>query len=225
MKKITVLALSAALFAAACKEAKTDNVSTSTEQTVAAEKSATYNIDAAASTVKWTAYHKGGLNPRFGTMKAEGSLTAENGALTSGNLTSDVNSLTTDPASVDPAKSEGKKSTDLDAHLKSADFFDVAKYPSVKFAVTKVVELPADADKSKVEGANKLVSGNLTLKDKTVNVNFPAKVDVTDSQVNIVSKFTVNRADWGLTYGAEGNPADWMISKDIDLDLNIVAKK
>lgn len=225
MKKITVMAMAAALFAVACKENKTDNVTTAAEQTVAAEKGSTYHVDGTATTVKWTAYHKGGLNPRFGIMKAEGSLTAENGALTSGNLTSDVNSLTTDPKSVDPATSEGKTSVDLDTHLKSADFFDAAKYPAVKFAITKVEELPADADKSKVEGANKLVSGNLTLKDKTLNVSFPAKVEVTDNQVSVVSKFTVNRADWGLTYGAEGNPADWMISKDIDLDLNIVAKK
>lgn len=225
MKKITVLALSTMLFAAACKENKTDSATTTTEQTVAAEKGAAYNVDTAATTVKWTAYHKGGLNPRFGTMKAEGALTAENGALTSGNLTSDVNSLTTDPKAVDPAKSEGKTSVDLDKHLKSADFFDVAKYPAVKFAITKVEDLPANADKSKVEGANKQVSGNLTIKDKTVNVTFPAKVEVTENQVSVLSKFTVNRADWGLTYGAEGNPADWMISKDIDLDLNIVAKK
>lgn len=225
MKKLTVLALSTALFAVACKENKTDNATTTTEQTVANEKGATYNVDAAASTVKWTAYHKGGLNPRFGTMKTEGSLTAENGALTSGTLTSDVNSLTTDPKAVDPAKSEGKTSVDLDKHLKSADFFDVAKFPNVKFAVTKVEDLPATAEKSKVEGANKLVSGNMTIKDKTVNVSFPAKVEVTENQVNIISKFTVNRADWGLSYGAEGDPKDWMISKDIDLDLNIVAKK
>lgn len=223
MKKLTVLALSTALFAVACKENKTDSATTTTEQTVAAEKGATYNVDAAASSVKWTATHKGGMKPRFGTMKTAGTLTAENGALTSGTLTSDVNSLTTDPSSV--AASEGKKSTDLDTHLKSPDFFDAAKYPTVKFAITKVEDLPATADKSKVQGANKLVSGNMTIKDKTINVSFPAKVDVTDNQVSIVSNFTVNRAEWGLSYGAEGDPKDWMISKDIDLDLNIVAKK
>lgn len=225
MKKLTVLALSATLFAVACKETKADTATTATEQTVATEKGATYNVDAAASTLKWTAYHKGGLNPRFGTMKTEGTLTADNGALTSGTLTSDVNSLTTDPKAVDPAKSEGKTSVDLDNHLKSPDFFDVAKYPSVKFAITKVEDLPATAEQSKTEGANKLVSGNLSIKNKTVNVSFPAKVDVTENGVNIVSKFTINRADWGLAYGAEGDPKDWMISKDVDLDLNIIAKK
>lgn len=225
MKKLTVLALSAALFAVSCKENKTDTATTTVEQTVAVEKGATYNVDPAASVVKWTAYHKGGLNPRFGTMKTDGTLTAENGTLNSGNLSSETTSLVVDSTSVDPSTTEGKTHKDLETHLKSADFFDVAKYPTVKFAITKVEDLPATADKSKVEGANKLVSGNLTIKDKTVNVSFPAKVDVTDNQVNIVSHFTADRSAWGLSYGAEGDPKDWMISKDFDLDLNIVAKK
>ena len=224
MKKGLVLALSAALFIVSCKENKTDNVTTSTEQTVAESTGDNFTVNTDSSTVKWTAYHKGGLNPRFGTMKTTGTLAAEGGNLTSGTLNSDVNSLLTDPKSVDPAQSEGKTSVDLDTHLKSADFFDVAKYPTVKFEITKVEDLAAGTE-SKVEGANKTVSGNLTIKDKTVNVTFPAKVNVTDSEISLVSKFTINRADWGLAYGTDGDPKDWMISKDVDLDLNIVAKK
>lgn len=224
MKKLSILALSAAMFVVACKENKTDSTTTSAEQTVAAAKGETFNVNAENSTVKWTAYHKGGLNPRFGTTITTGTLSAENGQLTSGTLNSDINTLVTDPKAVDPAKSEGKTSADLDAHLKSADFFDVAKYPNVKFDITKVEDFPAGTE-SKTEGANKQISGNLTIKDKTVNVTFPAKVDVTDKQISVVSKFTINRADWGLSYGTDGDPKDWMISKDIDLDLNIVANK
>src|SRR5690606_37744060 len=124
---------------------------------------------------------------------------------------SDINSLVTSPESVDPAMSDGKTSADLDAHLKSADFFDVEKYPSVKFDITKVEDLAAGTE-SKTVGANKTVSGNLTIKGKTVNVTFPAKVEVTENQANLESKFTINREDWGLAYGAEGDPKDWMIS-------------
>lgn len=224
MKKLSILAISAALFAVACKENKTDTVTTGTEQEAAQQAGATYTVATDSSTVKWTAYHKGGLNPRFGTMKTEGSLTAENGNLTSGTLTSNVASLTTDPKAVDPAASEGKTSVDLDGHLKSADFFDAEKYPSVKFEITKVEDLAAGTE-SKTEGANKTVSGNLTIKDKTVNVSFPAKVEVSENQISLVSKFTINRADWGLAYGTEGDPKDWMISKDVDLELNLVANK
>lgn len=225
MKKLSILALSAVLFVAvSCKESKTDTASTSTEQKAAEHSGETLNINTDATTVKWTAYHKGGLNPRFGTMKATGTLSVENGNITSGTLESDVNTLTTDPSSVDPASTDGKTSVDLDGHLKNADFFDVAKYPTVKFQITKVEDLAAGTE-SKVAGANKTVSGNLTIKDKTVNVSFPAKVEVTANHASVVSKFTINRQDWGLTYGTDGDPKDWMISQDVDLELNIVANK
>ncbi len=224
MKKLSILALSAVLLAVSCKESKTDTVTTATEQAVAEQTGETFTVNTDSTTVKWTAYHKGGLNPRFGTTKTAGTFSVENGNLVSGSLTSDLNTLTTDPAAVDPAMSDGKTSADLDGHLKSADFFDTAKYPSVKFDITKVEELAAGTE-SKVAGANKTVSGNLTIKDKTVNVSFPAKVEVTENGLTLVSNFTINRQDWGLAYGTEGDPKDWMISQEVDLDLNVVAGK
>lgn len=212
------------MFAASCKESKTDTATVATEQAVAETAGETYTVNTDSSVVNWTAYHKGGLNPRFGTTKTTGTFSVENGNLISGSLVSDINTLTTSPEAVDPTMNDGKTSADLDGHLKSADFFDVAKYPNVKFDITKVEDLAAGTE-SKVEGANKLISGNLTIKDKTVNVTFPAKVDVTESNVNVLSKFTINRQDWGLAYGTEGDPKDWMISQEVDLELNIVAAK
>ena len=224
MKKLSILALSAVLLAVSCEEAKADTVTTASEQAVAENTGETFTVNTDSTTVKWTAYHKGGLNPRFGTTKTAGTFSVENGNLVSGSLTSDLNTLTTDPAAVDPKLSEGKTSADLDAHLKSADFFDTAKYPSVKFDITKVEDLAAGTE-SKVAGANKTVSGNLTIKDKTVNVSFPAKVEVTENGLTMVSNFTINRQDWGLAYGTEGDPKDWMISQEVDLELNVVAGK
>ncbi|AYO58387.1 hypothetical protein CO230_09800 [Chryseobacterium sp. 6424] len=224
MKKLSVLALSVFLFAASCKESKTDTATVATEQAVAENTGDTFTVNTDSSTVNWKAYHKGGLNPRFGFTKTTGTLSVENGNLTSGSLVSDINTLTTSPDAVDPTMNDGKTSADLDGHLKSADFFDVAKYPNVKFDITKVEDLAAGTE-SKVEGANKTISGNLTIKDKTVNVTFPAKVEVTGNTVNLTSKFTINRQDWGLAYGTEGDPKDWMISQEVDLELNIVAAK
>ena len=224
MKNLSILAISAFLFAVSCKESKTDNATTSTEQTAAESKGENFTVNTDSSIVKWTAYHKGGLNPRFGTTKTTGTFSVENGNLASGSLTSDINTLLTDTKAVDPKASEGKTSADLDGHLKSADFFDVAKYPTVKFDITKVEDLAAGTE-SKTVGANKTVSGNLTIKDKTVNVTFPAKVEITENNVTVDSKFTINRQDWGLTYGAEGDPKDWMISQEVDLELHIVAGK
>lgn len=224
MKKLSVMALAASLFIVSCKESTTDTATTATEQLAAAHQGETFAINTDSTVVKWTAYHKGGLNPRFGTMKTSGTLSADNGNLTAGNLKSEVSTLVTNPAAVDPSITDGKTSADLDAHLKSADFFDAEKYPEVKFEITKVTDL-APGTETKTAGANKTVSGNLTIKDKKVNVTFPAKVEVTDNQISLFSKFTINRQDWGLAYGAEGDPKDWMISQEIDLGLHVVANK
>jgi len=112
----------------------------------------------------------------------------------------------------------------LDAHLKSADFFDVAKYPTAKFEITKVGPFDAAQGKSVVADATNTVSGNLTIKDKTVNVTFPAKITFNGDEVTFYSKFTIQRQDWGLTYGTEGNPQDWMIAQNVDIELNVTAK-
>lgn len=227
MKKLSIFAFAAAVLFASCNGAEGDKAETSEQKEVAAQTGATYTVDAAASSLKWKAYHKGGLNPRFGTLKGDGTVAVENGAITGGTYTVDMNSLTTDPAAVGEAetKESGKKSTDLDGHLKNQDFFEVTKYPTAKFEITSVGALDTTATKSVVAGATNTVSGNLTIKDKTVNVKFPAKVAITDNEISVESKFTINRKDWGLTYGTEGDPKDWGISQDVDIELNIKAKK
>ncbi|OJV50409.1 MAG: hypothetical protein BGO31_13650 [Bacteroidetes bacterium 43-16] len=223
MKKLFIFAFAATALLASCNGAEGDKAETSEKKEVATQTGATYTVDTTASSLKWKAYHKGGLNPRFGILKGGGTVAVENGAITGGTYTVDMNSLTTDPAAV--GASEGKKSTDLDGHLKNQDFFEVTKYPTAKFEITGVGALDTTASKSVVAGATNTVSGNLTIKDKTVNVKFPAKVAITDNEIFVESKFTINRQDWGLTYGTEGDPKDWGISQDVDIELNIKAKK
>ncbi|RQO30251.1 hypothetical protein DBR32_11795 [Taibaiella sp. KBW10] len=223
MKKLLIFAAVSSLAFTACKNTEGDAAKTAETQEVAKQTGSVYNLDAAGSSIKWTAYHKGGLNPRFGIIKAAGTVSVEKNAITGGSFTIDMNSLTTDTAAV--AAAEGKKSTDLDMHLKGADFFDVAKYPNAKFEITGVTAFDSTKVKSVIQGATNIVSGNLTLKDKTVNVTFPAKVNVTESEITVESKFVINRSDWGLSYKTEGNPADWGISKDIEIQMNVKAKK
>ena len=133
-----------------------------------------------------------------------------------------MNSLKVDSASV---TEEGKKATDLEGHLKSADFFDVAKAPTAKFVITKVAAYTAAAGESLIADPNYLISGNLTLKDKTLNVTFPAKVEVSGTDVKASAKFVIDRSAWGINYKTEGSAENWMISKDVEIGLTINAKK
>ncbi|WP_238555179.1 YceI family protein [Chryseobacterium sp. P1-3] len=180
-------------------------------------------VDTTASVVNWKAFHKGGFAPRWGTLNIKtGDLSIEGGQVTAGNFTIDMTSIKVDPASV---TEKDKKPADLEAHLKNPDFFDVEKNPVSDFKITSVADLK-EAPKDAVAGANKTVSGNLTLSGKTMNVSFPAKVDVADNTAAIQAKFTVNRADWGIKFGtSEADPAEWMISKDIEIAIDVKAKK
>lgn len=223
MKKISVLVLvGIGLLAASCNKAKTDT-SVATEQTVAESKGEKLTVDTATSVVNWKAFHKGGFAPRWGTLNVKsGDISIEGGQVTAGNFNIDMTSIKVDPASVTEAD---KKPADLEAHLKNPDFFNVEKNPVSDFKITSVTDL-AEAPQDAIAGANKTVSGNLTLLGKTMNVTFPAKVDVADNTAAIQAKFTVNRADWGIKFGTtEANPAEWMISKDIEIAIDVKAKK
>lgn len=222
MKKISVIALAGiSLLLASCGEKKSETVAAGQEQSVAEKQGAVFAVDTAASKVNWKAFHKGGMAPRWGTLSiTSGELSADNGQLTSGEFAIDMKSIKVDPASV---TEKDKKYTDLEGHLKNEDFFNVEKFPTADFKITKVEDL-ASAGADAVAGANKTVSGNLTLLGKTMNVTFPAKVDVVDKSANVAAKFTVNRADWGIKFGtSEADPAEWMISKDIEIAIDVKA--
>ena len=222
MKKLTVLAfVGAALLFTACNDKKE---TVTAEQEVAAKTGEVYNVDLTASKIDWKAFHKGGFAPRWGTLKLKsGEITVENDAVTSGEFVIDMTTLKVDPASVTEAD---KKPADLEAHLKNADFFDVEKQPTSDFKITAVADLAGELPKDAVAGANKTISGNLTLLGKTLNVSFPAKVTVAEGKASIEAKFTVNRADWGIKFGTdETDPAEWMISKDIEIGINVTASK
>ena len=225
MNKFLILAVMASALLASCGGSNGDKAQVATEQQVAEQKGSTYTVDATTSSVNWKGYHKGGFDPRFGTLKAEGVVSVENDAITGGSFTIDMNSIATDESSVDALTTGGKTAADLDGHLKNADFFEVEKYPTAKFEITEVKAFEAASGKSVLEGATNVISGNLTIKDKTVNVSFPAKVAVSANEVSLQSKFTINRQDWGLTYGTEGDAKDWMISQEVDMELNIIAKQ
>lgn len=222
MRKLTLTAAAAALlFASSCNNSSSDTAKTDTAQTAAVATGKEFNADVAASVIKWRATHKGGMAPRFGTMNiSSGTIAVADGKVTGGSFVVDMNSLKVDSTSV---TEKGKKATELEAHLKTADFFDVAKHPTAKFEITKVAPFDAATDKSMLEGATNIVSGNLTIKDSVVNITFPAKITVTETGADVQAKFNVDRTSWGLNLGAEGDPANWMISKDFELDINLKA--
>jgi polyisoprenoid-binding protein YceI len=221
--KQTVPAFALLLTLAACGGASTDQAKTEEKKEAAVATGTAYAIDTTTTSVQWRATHKGGFAPRFGTIKvADGSLNVENGAVTGGSFDVNLTTLTADPASVTEPE---KKSTDLDGHLKSPDFFDVAKYPTAKFVITAVTPYDSTKQKSLIAGATNLISGNLTLKDSTLNITFPAQITVSATDVSANAKFVIDRSSWGISYKTDGSPENWMISKDVEIGFNLKAVK
>jgi polyisoprenoid-binding protein YceI len=117
-------------------------------------------------------------------------------------LTIDLNSLTTDTP----------KLTD---HLKTADFFDVAKYLQATFEST---EIKAGGEK----GATHTVTGNLQMHGVTKSITFPATIAVSPGAITVDSSFAVNRKDFGINYaGASDN----LIRDDVVLTLRVRGEK
>lgn len=208
---------------AACGGPSQDHAKTEEKKEAAATTGTAFAIDTAATSVQWRATHKGGFAPRFGEIKVtDGSLNVENGAVTGGSFKVNMNTLTTDPASV---TEKDKKSTDLDSHLKSPDFFDAAKYPDAKFVITSIAPYDSTKEKSLLPGATNLISGNLTLKDSTLNITFPAQITVGEKDVTANAKFVIDRTAWGISYKTDGSPENWLISKEVEIGFRLKAVK
>jgi polyisoprenoid-binding protein YceI len=105
-----------------------------------------------------------------------------------------------------------------DAHLRSADFFDVEKFPTMHFVGTEV-----DGD---VTGDFK-VTGNLTIR----GVIRPVTLDVTsegsvrdpwgNDRVGFSAKGKLSRADYGLTYNQALEAGGVVIGDEIKLSIDV----
>jgi polyisoprenoid-binding protein YceI len=103
---------------------------------------------------------------------------------------------------------------DLTKHLKTADFFDVAKFPKATFEST---EIKPGGDKG-----THTVTGNLQLHNVTKSVTFPATINVSPGLITVQANFAINRKDFGINYAGA---ADNLIRDDVVLNLNVRATK
>lgn len=116
-----------------------------------------------------------------------------------------------DVTSVD-TKDEGR-----DTHLRSAEFFDIATYPTMDFVSTGV----------RVEKGEMLVDGNLTIR----GITKPVTLDLdfggfgTDPWGNYkagaTAKTVINREDFGLTWNAALETGGVLVGKDVTITLDL----
>ncbi len=200
-----------------CKETQNETTPTEVQEVAVVENAQKYIVDTTASIVEWigskpTENHTGTISIASGAVNVLGNEIT-------GSFVIDMNSITVTDL-------EGKGKESLEAHLKGTakeeqedHFFNVVKYPTSAFEVTGVTE----------KDGKKMMQGNLAIRDKNKNIEFPVSYRVDGDMMTLSSEtFTINRTDWGVNYGSQSifdNLGDKFINDDIEITIKLVAKK
>jgi polyisoprenoid-binding protein YceI len=182
---------------------------TATATTTEPTTGTTWNVDEAHTHVEFAVKHMmiSTVKGRFG--KVSGTVTTQKG-----DFSDAVVDVTIDATSLDTRQEQ------RDAHLRSADFFDVESFPELTFVVTGV---------ERTDASTWRVTGDLTIKGVTnpVSIDFEATGSARDPFGNLRVGFegstSINRKDWGLTWNAALETGGVLVSEKIKLDFDVSA--
>lgn len=197
-----------------------------------------YTISAEDSKIKWIGSKPTGKH--HGTFGIEdGKINVKDSSITGGKIIIDMTDI-----EVQDLRSDEDSQMKLTEHLKSPDFFDVENYPEAIFEITSITKIkPTAAEESKYdyEKENKPlnlstekktpptheITGNLTMRGKSLSVTFPGKIQIKPEYITTEAKFSIDRTLWGVKYREEAefkNKAqDKLIYNNVDIVLDIVA--
>lgn len=105
-----------------------------------------------------------------------------------------------------------------DNHLRSADFFEVEKFPSMTFKSRKVEK----------RGDQLIMTGDLTIRDVTKQVEIPFELTGPVAQrgrkrIGAEGTLKINRFDYGLKWNQAVETGGLVVGEDIRVELNISA--
>lgn len=206
MKKLALLVASIALLGAGClaKEPVETPVVTETQPVVLVD--GTYTVNE-GSTIRWSGRKLG--TEHFGTIGLKsGTVTVANQALTSGELVIDVGTLKDEDIQIEALRNQ------LEKHLKSADFFDVEKFPTATISIMGI------------EGST--VIANATIKGITKEIRFPVELIAENDLLYVKGTYEMNRADFDIRYGSNtffDNLGDSAVADAVPLTIDLVFKR
>ena len=168
----------------------------------------TYGIDAAHSEATFTVRHL--------ITKVRGSFADFAGtiAFDEANPSASTVTFTIQAASIDTNQK------DRDAHLRSADFFETEKYPTITFASTKIEARGDDAY---------AVTGHFTIRDVTKEITLPvtflgkAKDPWGNERIAFEAEYSLNRKDYGLTWNAALETGGFLVGDEVKISLSVQA--
>ena len=187
----------------------------------------TFVVDTSRSELTWigakmTGRHNGLIDIQHG------ELYMKDGLLTGGLIGLDMTTVRATDKSIDA--NSNKKLTD---HLRSEDFFDTERYPTATFKLTGIAPYDSTAeqnsnvtpryDELRVKNPSHRITGNLTIRNRTRSVSFPARVTLEDSLLRAKANFNIDRTQWDLVYRSDNSLGDKTIRPEVNLGLDIVA--
>jgi polyisoprenoid-binding protein YceI len=179
---------------------------TATATTVAATTA--WNIDPAHSAAEFKVKHMMISN-------VKGSFTGLSGVLTEHTTDSTLSFI---EASI-PVVTVTTGDAQRDGHLKSADFFEAEKYPTLDFKSTKVVR-KGDAEYD--------VTGDLTIHGVTKPVTFavegpsaPGKDPWGNTKIGLSATTKINRKDFGLGWNAALETGGFLVGEEVSINLEV----
>jgi polyisoprenoid-binding protein YceI len=177
-------------------------------KTTTATATTTWNIDPAHSVAEFKVKHMMISNVKGQFAKITGTLTLDETDLTNSRVETLIES-----ASIETRDAQ------RDAHLKSADFFDVEKFPTLSFNSTRI---------SLVRDGELAVEGDLTIRDVTRKVLVsvegptpPAKDPWGNTRVAVSATTKINRKDFGLTWKAALETGGILVGDEVTITLDV----
>ncbi|SHI66995.1 YceI family protein [Flavobacterium terrae] len=218
-KSLVCLTLLLSAFIFSCKKEKVETNDIEQPNEITNATGTKFNVDTKESIINWTGFKLTGKHNGTIHLK-EGFISLKDSIINGGRFFIDMNTITV----TDLKAGDGKE--DLENHLKGTGenekkdhFFNVKKYPTSDFKITKVEK---DGDKY-------IVFGNLSIKGITKAVNFPATIKVSDDEISINSEpLRLNRTYWNVNYASKSifaDIGDKFISDEIEVQVYVKAKK
>jgi polyisoprenoid-binding protein YceI len=170
--------------------------------------SGSYSIDAATSSVRWNGEKITGKKHTGSIAVKKGVLHMSEGQLTGGEIILDMNTLT----NIDLT---GESKTKLETHLKSDDFFAIAKYPEASYLITSATA------KSAIEFE---INGKLTIKGITKEVKSNVVIAPNGDNINVGGGFAFDRSQFDVRYCSDkffDNLGNDLIKNDVLLTLDL----
>jgi polyisoprenoid-binding protein YceI len=207
---------------AACEQVPKADKATITEAHPVKEKEGRpYLVDTANSELRWIGTKPTGKHTGRFTVQ-EGKLLVKDTAVTGGNIIIRMNSL----ENLDLYQTDSTLKRKLEAELKGPLFFDVTQYPVAIFEITNVSDFkPSVGNEVLMKNANHTVQGNLTIKNITKNISFPAIIRFENGTITALANFNIDRTLWGMTYRADKSMQDKLINSVVNIEFRITANR